>query len=99
MALPNFLFYYWTANVRALLDWIKNDTTLQIWVSMKEEYIQGTHIFAFARLPLSQPISSLTSNPLVIHSLTIWNQFRRHFFISPFSTTSATLGVHSIDHR
>ncbi len=32
-----------------------------------------------SRLPFAQPISILTSNPVVIHSIKIWNQIRRSF--------------------
>ena len=86
MALPNFLFYYWAANIRAVSYWKENDSTSHTWVSMEENSTQVMLISLLcARLPLSQPVSSFTSNPLVIHSLKIWYQFRRHFSLTNLS--------------
>ncbi len=81
MALPNFMYYYWAANIRALLYWINNDTSPPVWLILEGASVGPTSLAALlcSRLPFAQPISSLISNPVVIHSIKIWNQIRRSF--------------------
>uniref|UniRef100_A0A3P8QX47 Reverse transcriptase domain-containing protein n=1 Tax=Astatotilapia calliptera TaxID=8154 RepID=A0A3P8QX47_ASTCA len=82
LALPNFLFYYWAANIRALLYWMKDhDNLSSSWVTLERLSVSQSSLVSLlcARLPLARPISSFTTNPLVVHSLKLWYQLRRHF--------------------
>lgn len=77
MALPNFMFYYWAANIRAMLYWVNNDVTVPVWSVLEGASVRSTSLSALlcAKLPFAQPISHFTSNPII----KIWNQFRRSF--------------------
>lgn len=35
MALPNFLSYYWSANIRAILHWIRSDIVVSNWANVE----------------------------------------------------------------
>lgn len=87
MALPNFMYYYWAANIRALLYWMRNNTSSPSWKTLEAASVTSSSLDALlcSKLPLSQPISALTSNPIVVHSLKIWNQFRRSFKLTDLS--------------
>lgn len=84
MALPNFMYYHWAANIRALLYWMRNDVTDVIspeWTVLERASIGSTSSVTLlcSKLPFKQPISTFTSNPVVIHSIKTWNQFRGTF--------------------
>lgn len=96
MALPNFMYYYWAANIRALLYWVRNDVTVPGWTILEGASIGSTSLAALlcSKLPFTQPISSFTSNPLVLHSIKIWNQFRRFFSLSGLSQAAPISKYH-----
>lgn len=87
MALPNFMYYYWAANIRSLLYWVRSDAAVPKWTILEGASIESTSLAALlcVRLPFTQPISSFTSNPVIIHSIKIWNQFRRSFSLGGLS--------------
>lgn len=87
MALPNFMYYHWAANIRSLLYWVRNDAAAPGWTAMEGASVGSTSLAALlcAKLPFTQPVSSFTSNPVVIHSIKIWNQFRRSFSLRGLS--------------
>lgn len=87
MALPNFLYYYWAVNIRVLLYWMGNDNTDAEWLNLEGASVKSTSLKALlcSKLPFTQPISNFTSNPVVLHSIKIWNQFRRSFSLTDLS--------------
>lgn len=90
MALPNFMYYYWAANITALLYWLRNDCTDvngTEWMVLERASIGSTSPAALlcSKLPFKQPISAFTTNPVVIHSIKTWNQFRRTFNLTDLS--------------
>lgn len=81
LGLPNFLFYFWAANISKLKYWISMHENKRgpMWAAMELE----------SSLPLS-PVSILSSSlpsnlslqhlgPVIRNSLKIWLQFRKHF--------------------
>ena len=99
MALPNFIYYYWAANIRALLYWIRNDGTYvnsTEWMVLERASIGSTSPVALlcSKLPFAQPISAFTTNPIVIHSIKIWNQFRRTFNLTDLSHATPLIRNH-----
>ena len=82
LGLPNFLWYYWAANIVKYIHWTYTYENKQgpDWVHMEL---------------LSNPLPTLTSalphnytqftNPVVKVSLRIWLQFRRHFDLKQYS--------------
>lgn len=89
MALPNLLFYYWAANIRVILYWMKNGDAIPSQVTLKE--ISTGHVSMIsllcARLPLLRSISRFNLNPVVIHSLKIW-----HFSLTELSLVAPPQG-------
>ena len=87
MALPNFMYYYWAANIRALRYWLRSDTTAPAWTILERASVESTSLAALlcSKLPFTQPISSFTSNPIITHSIKIWNQVRRSFSLKDLS--------------
>uniref|UniRef100_A0A8C2L4R0 Reverse transcriptase domain-containing protein n=1 Tax=Cyprinus carpio TaxID=7962 RepID=A0A8C2L4R0_CYPCA len=81
MALPNFMYYYWAANIRAWLHWLRRNTSLPSWVTLERASITSSSPTALlcSRLPFKQSISTYSSNPVVVHTVKIWNQCRRSF--------------------
>ena len=88
MALPNFIFYYWSANIRALMYWMKavDGPDVPEWLSLESSSCDPTSLSALlcSKLPPQKPTSYYSSNPIVIQSVKIWNQFRRSFELNDF---------------
>ncbi|XP_059927376.1 LINE-1 retrotransposable element ORF2 protein [Gadus macrocephalus] len=81
LALPNYMHYYWAANLHKLLFWVSqlNDDETPVWVHM-ERYASSPvslRSLVCAPLPLSKHL--YTNNPVVRDSIKIWVQFRTHF--------------------
>lgn len=80
MALPNFCFYYWAANIRALILWkhFHLHPNPPAWISIEVSSSKHTSLPALLGAPL--PLLSVSSsNMIVCHSLKAWVQFRRNF--------------------
>lgn len=83
LGLPNFLFYYWAANIVKLTYWITMfaDGEGPVWADMELRAtlpISPISILT-APLPLNVKASGLNSNLVVQNSIKIWGQFRKHF--------------------
>ena len=93
LALPNFLFYYWASNIKAMLYWTERNENSPSWVVLEKMSVENVTLESLlcTRLPLQKAISTYTSNPLVLHSIKIWNQFRRHFKLTEMSLVSPPL--------
>lgn len=89
MALPNFRFFYWAANIRCLLFWsyFHNRSDCPSWVAMELGPAKN-----FSIPPLVG--SSLPLPPVVRHTLRMWAQFRRHFGLSDFWLSSPISANH-----
>ena len=96
MALPNFQYYYWAANIRSLVIWvhIHLDDSAPVWVTMESSAISPLSLSALlsAALPLSSAIPN--SGPVIKHSLRIWTQFRKNFGLQNLSLFSPIAGNH-----
>lgn len=76
LALPSFIHYYWAANVQKILYWLHSPNT--DWCLLEEQSCQLSSLRAliYSSLPLKP--SRFSSNPIVLSTLKIWNQFRSH---------------------
>ena len=88
MALPNFIFYYWSANIRALVYWMRavEGPDVPEWLVLESSSCAPTSLPALlcSKLPSQKPTSFYSNNPIVIQSVKIWNQFRRSFTLNNF---------------
>lgn len=81
LGLPNFTFYYWSANVAKLIYWISafEHKRGPSWALLE--------VFPTSSISLlcsSLPIKTINNikNPVIKDSLRIWSQFRKHFDFS-----------------
>lgn len=77
LGLPNFMFYYWAANIVKLLHWAFTYENNQGTDWMQMELLSNPLPILTSPLPYNRNIQ--ITNPLVEGSLKIWLQFRRHF--------------------
>lgn len=82
LGLPNFMFYYWAANIQKILNWLYEDEL--DWDKMESLSCHTSSLAALTCSPL--PISAVKylSNT-VLSTLKIWTQFRKHFKLSNFN--------------
>lgn len=80
LGLPNFMQYYWAANVHKLLYWMSapQDGDGAIWVEMEQHSARPVSLSSLVCAPLPLSKQRLTNNPVVSNSLRIWSQFRTH---------------------
>ncbi len=83
MGLPNFLFYYWAANIVKLTYWIIMfaDKEGPTWADVELRATLPVSLISIltAPLPLNIKASELNSNLVDQNSIKIWGQFRKHF--------------------
>ena len=81
MALPNFKYYYWEANIQCMLCWLRYHLNLNCpsWVLMESSACKQTSLSAYLGAALPGIGRTPTNNPVVDHSLRVWVQFRRTF--------------------
>lgn len=81
MSLPNFQYYYWACNVRALSFWDQTPGSEEqpAWLQIERASCHPTSLSAllFSSLPI--PVEYAKSNPVVTESLKIWTKIRQHF--------------------
>lgn len=90
LSLPNFQLYYWAANIRSMLFWkdSPSDDATPKWLHMENSSCLHTplHSLLCSKLPLLDPMSKFTSNPIVKHSFKTLTQFRRSFSLRDLPT-------------
>lgn len=81
MALPNFKFYYWAANIRCMLYWwhYHLNRNCPSWVTMESSACQQTSLSGFMGAALPAFGHRPTNNPVVNNALRVWVQFRKTF--------------------
>lgn len=77
LALPNFLYYYWAAQVQKIVYWMHPSGTTD-WCETESKSCTATSLQAIltSRLPIK--IAQYTSNSVVHSTLKIWTQLRQH---------------------
>lgn len=83
LGLPNFLFYYWAANIVKMTYWITMfaDKEGPVWTDIELKATLPVSLISIltAPLPLNIKLTELNSNLVVQNSIKIWGQFRKHF--------------------
>ena len=90
MALPNFRFYYWAANIRCLTFWsyFHNRPDCLSWVAVELGSAKNFSVPALLESKLPLPQNKLIDNPVIRHALRVLAQFRRHLGFSDFCLSS-----------
>lgn len=86
LALPNFMFYYWAANLQKILYWFQSPNI--DWCRAEAQFCKKSSLSALltSRLPFSP--SRFCSSPVVTSTLRIWMQFRQTFHLTELSMLS-----------
>lgn len=81
LALPNFRFYYWACNFRAIQFWLRLEGSASppTWIVMESMSAKPASLSALVHAPVSHPISPYSKNIIVKSTVRIWRQFRRYF--------------------
>lgn len=78
LALPNFLFYYWAANIRSMLHWCSISNQPPLWLQIEEGPCDSCSLVSLLCLPITSSPVAHSRNIIVKNCLKIWVQFRRH---------------------
>ena len=99
LSLPNFLYYYWAANIKVMLCWkeLSAQEPAPKWLQLENLSCGPTSLQSFlcCKLPLAEPVSKYTSNLIIKHSVKIWCQFRRAFSLNDFSICAPVAKNHN----
>ncbi|KAI5628117.1 hypothetical protein C0J50_8261, partial [Silurus asotus] len=77
LALPNFQIYYWAAHIQKLNFW--SDSAESTWCNLELLSCRSSSVSALLCSPFPVKPYQYTDNPVVLNTLKIWFQFRRHF--------------------
>ena len=77
LSLPNFIFYYWAANITIIV-FLSKPTSIP-WCQLEAQSCPPVSLFALLTGPITANPSGLTCNPVVSATLKIWFQFRKQF--------------------
>ena len=83
LALPNFLAYYWAANIQKIHTW--HNSPITDWCQMEARSCGSISLSALICAPLKSYPAKRIYNPIVQSTVKIWRQFRRHFKIYSLS--------------
>ena len=82
LGLPNFMFYYWAANIQKILSWWY-ESELD-WCKMESLSCHTSSLVALTCSPLPFSATNYTSNPVILSTLKVWTQFCKHFKLNNF---------------
>lgn len=86
LGLPSFIHYYWASNIQKILFWLhRSDTN---WCLLEAQFCRSTSLQALVYSSLPVQLSRFISNPVVLSTLKIFNQFRCHYKL----TSASVLG-------
>lgn len=89
MALPNFKFYYWAANLRIIQFWTHPGSfSSPIWLEMEAASVKPVSLSALAHASTKSSSLNRSKNVIVKTSLKIWNQFRRYLGLQTYSISA-----------
>lgn len=83
LALPDFRAYYWAANIPKIYTWYNSPST--DWCQMEVYSCNSISLSALICSPLNAHPTKVTSNPIVLTTIKILKQFKRHFKITSLS--------------
>lgn len=97
LSLPNFQYYYWSADIKNIMHWIhfsRVEDPGPKWLELECGSCTKTslHALAWSKIPFPESISTYCINPVVRHSLKIWIQFRRAFSLTKMSIDTPLVG-------
>ncbi len=100
LALPNFRFCYWAANLRVIQFWMryKKLPTSPTWLNMEALSSKPATLTALVHSALSLSLSPYSKNVLVKSTLRIWKQYRCHFGLQTLLSFLAPISANPVFH-
>uniref|UniRef100_A0AAR2KLP1 Reverse transcriptase domain-containing protein n=1 Tax=Pygocentrus nattereri TaxID=42514 RepID=A0AAR2KLP1_PYGNA len=86
LALPNFQVYYWSAHIHKICYWLVSPGSS--WCKIESSSCKDSSLSALLYSSLPTKPSLYTDNQVVLNTLKIWYQFRRHFKFNSASSLS-----------
>lgn len=79
--LPNFLYYYWAANIHKVTVWYNTFVKGEgpNWSLMEQQACSPVSLASMLCGPLPLAVAAHTDNTIVRGTLRIWTQFHKHF--------------------
>lgn len=89
LALPNFMYYYWSCNIVKCIHWAEHlkQENEPVRVEMEQASFRPVSLISMLCPPQTLNRKFLTSSSLVTSRLKIWAQFRLHFSLGTFLAT------------
>ncbi|CAJ1062856.1 LINE-1 reverse transcriptase -like protein [Xyrichtys novacula] len=92
LALPNFKFYYWAANISKIICWSQHPDL--DWCKIEANSCLNTSLLALTTTKLPILPKRHSANPIVVSTLQIWSQFRTFFGLRELSPYSPIYNNH-----
>ncbi|KAI5086736.1 hypothetical protein C0J45_23912, partial [Silurus meridionalis] len=77
LGLPSFIHYYWASNIQKILFWLHRPDTSWCLIEAQTCHLSSLPALVYFSLPMKT--SQFTTNPTVLSTLRIFNQFRNHY--------------------
>ncbi len=90
LSLPNIQYYYWAANIRAMLYWVNSlNNSGPHWLSLENMSCRpaSLHALLCSKFPSPEPIFKFSSNPVVKHSFKIWHNLEEVLHLRNYQST------------
>lgn len=85
MSLPNVIFEYWAANLRAVTFWLDDTPPSSSWLHMEREDCHPFSIGAVILSPVNLKMSLYSNSPIIHSTVRIWKKIKVYFDLRPLS--------------
>ena len=87
LALPDFVRYYWAANIRCISYWLDETVLLASWLDIEREDCFPYSIGAIVMSPIHLKKSYYSYNPIIHSTIQIWRQISKQLKLRKLSFT------------
>ena len=75
--IPNFEYFYWAAQVRAVWTWQAEQAHPPIWTQIEQHHLNKLKLESIPYISCLNSLLAITTNPITIHTYKIWQQVRK----------------------
>ena len=79
LALPDFCLYYWSSNVKAILDWLNNTAEPPRWLQWEQERCRPFCLGSVILSPVTLDKAIYNGSPVIHSVIKIWKQIKTYF--------------------
>ena len=77
LKVPNFEYYYWAAQFRAVWTWQTQQAHPPIWKNIEQHHLNNLQLESVPYVSSLRSLLTITTNPFIIHTYKIWQQARK----------------------